>query len=107
MSAEKISLTRYKCICELPNCPGDKEPWISDSDHIPERCTHCGRRTWNGAKKAHMITAFGKTQRISQWAKETGINKALIRYRILAGWNAEDAVSLVPSHKESKKEAQS
>ncbi len=99
MSATKITQTRYECRCELAGCPGNGKSWISEDDHIPERCRFCGRRTWNGnLKRARLVTAFGRTQRVSEWAKESGISKALIRSRILSGWEPEKAVSLPPKN---------
>lgn len=97
MSTEKINTTRYRCKCELRDCSGKGQAWLSEDDRVPERCRWCGRRTWNGElKRAHLVTAFGKTQRISEWARETGISKALIRFRVLAGWSSEAAVSVKP-----------
>lgn len=42
----------------------------------------------------HMLTAFGKTQTIKEWADETGIKYDTIERRINAyGWSPEEAVS--------------
>ena len=97
MSAKKISLTRYECICELKDCPGKGQPWISRDPMVPERCNWCGCRTWNGndKRKNVLLTANGKTQRISEWVKETGISKQLIGHRIKMGWTDEDALTPV------------
>lgn len=52
---------------------------------------------------AFMITAFGKTQNLSDWASETGIHRATITRRInLLGWSVEDALTL-PSHSRYKR----
>ncbi len=98
MSAEKVTTTRYRCKCELKDCPGKGKSWLSQDAAIPERCTFCGRRTWNGQdlRKSMFITAHGKTMRASQWAKETGISKQTIRYRLMTGWTEEDAVTIHP-----------
>lgn len=42
---------------------------------------------------AHMITAFGRTRHMSEWAKDLGAKDALIFKRLARGWSAEDAVS--------------
>lgn len=49
---------------------------------------------------SHVITAFGKTQTIKEWADETGLKYDTIHARIkYYGWSAEDAVSLNPHKK--------
>ena len=98
MSVERITVTRYRCTCELPDCAGKGQPWISNDHMIPERCAHCGRRTWNGKDKRKnvFLTALGKTQRLSEWSKETGISSQLIHHRIKIGWTEEQAVSTIP-----------
>ena len=95
MSATKISLTRYECRCELPDCPGKGQPWVSRDAGIPERCTWCGRRTWNGRDKrpSVFLTAYGRTQNLSDWARETGLSKQLIGHRHKVGWSDLEAVS--------------
>ena len=96
MSAERISVTRYKCTCELPDCPGQGKSWISNDHMVPERCAHCGRRTWNGGDKRRnvFISAKGKTQRVFEWSKQTGLSAQLIKARLKAGWTEEEAVSI-------------
>jgi hypothetical protein len=87
---EKKTKTILKCTCDLKGCG---KSWESEGKEIPERCRWCGRRTWNGQdRRSHRITAKGKTQRISEWAKETGIGKATIRARVVAGWSPEQAL---------------
>jgi len=95
MSVEKINQFRYRCVCELPDCPGNKKSWLSRDKRIPERCRWCLRRTWNGGDKRpqRLITAYGRTQRVAQWAKESGISKQTIRARLEAGRSPEEAVS--------------
>lgn len=51
MSARLVNKRVYKCICELPDCPGKGEPWLSKEARIPPRCKHCHRFTWNGVDK--------------------------------------------------------
>ena len=40
-----------------------------------------------------LITAFGKTQHLAEWSRETGIQHPTILYRLRSGWSAEDALS--------------
>lgn len=92
---EKKTKTVYLCACELKGC---KKSWESEGDTIPERCRWCGRRTWNSPpKRQHLLTAYGKTQTIASWARETGIGKATIRSRILAGWSPADTLKPIQS----------
>ena len=94
MSVKKITKTVYLCTCELPDC---RKSWESEGDSPPERCRWCGRRTWNREnKREKFITAFGKTQNLKDWAKETGIGPRTIGHRIKVGWTDEEAVSIPP-----------
>jgi len=100
---EKITKTVYRCTCELEGCsgvePGTEKhiPWNSN-DPNPDRCRWCLRRTWNGQdlRLRHLITANGKTRRISEWATSTGMSAKTIRARLKAGWSEEEAVNLPP-----------
>jgi hypothetical protein len=102
----KIDKTVYKCTCELKVCGGS---WESDGDKVPDRCRWCGSRNWNrqDKRKKRLITAKGKTRRISEWAKETGISIRAIRGRLRLGWSDEDAVTVpigkMQRYKESAK----
>lgn len=95
----KKTKTVLLCTCELPGCG---KSWESQGEYIPERCRWCGRHTWNGTdlRSKHLITAKGKTQRISQWSKETGLSPQTIRARLNAGWTPDEAVGLVERSKE-------
>ena len=95
---EKLNKTVYKCTCNLKVCGGS---WESDGDKIPDRCRWCGSRNWNrqDKRKKHLITSKGKTQRISAWAKETGISKQTIQARLRLGWSEQDAVSITVGQK--------
>lgn len=46
----------------------------------------------NNTRRSKYITAFGRTQTISMWAKEIGIKYATLFYRINKGMNPEDAM---------------
>ena len=95
MSVEKITQTRYRCKCELPDCKGKGKPWTSYGNLPPERCRWCGRRTWNGIdqRKNNFVTVHSNTLRLSEWAKLTGISAQLIHSRLKAGWTEEQAVT--------------
>ena len=51
MSVKKITRVVYECRCDLPDCIGSGRPWFSDGKKIPDRCSWCKRRTWNGTDK--------------------------------------------------------
>lgn len=38
------------------------------------------------------ISAFGETQLLTDWARETGLSRDTIKYRIKKGWSAEKAI---------------
>lgn len=46
----------------------------------------------NNTSRNRLVTAFGKTQTVAQWAKEIGIHKATLTYR-LNNWSTEDALT--------------
>lgn len=39
------------------------------------------------------VTAFGKTQTVAQWSRETGISDKVIYKRLVRGWSPERAVA--------------
>jgi hypothetical protein len=40
------------------------------------------------------ITAYGRTQILADWARETGISATSIRYRLKVGWSPEAAITI-------------
>lgn len=44
-------------------------------------------------RDSRIITAFGKTQNMVDWSKETGVSASTIYKRLKKGWSAENAVS--------------
>lgn len=47
----------------------------------------------NNTSRNRLITAFGKTQTLQQWADETGIKAMTIKERLNSGWSNERALS--------------
>lgn len=43
-----------------------------------------------------MLTAFGRTQTLQQWADESGLHRCTIQRRLKLGWPVERAVAQVP-----------
>lgn len=56
-----------------------------------------GREQQRNKRSNRILTAFGKSQALCDWAEETGIDSALIRARIdRLGWPIEKALSTQP-----------
>lgn len=51
------------------------------------------RQQQNNQRRNRLLTFDGKTQTWSQWARELGINKVVIRRRFLKGWPVEKILS--------------
>jgi hypothetical protein len=46
-SVEKVTITVNRCVCELPDCCGNRKPWHSKDERIPARCKWCFSSVWN------------------------------------------------------------
>lgn len=55
-----------------------------------------GRSKSCGCKNGTFLEVRGKTFRVCEWAKSSGISQELILWRIANHWSAEDAVSILP-----------
>lgn len=66
-----------------------------DDGYKPENCKWIKKKQqYLNRSDSHLITAFGKTQTIKEWADETGIKYDTIERRINKyGWPPEKAVS--------------
>jgi hypothetical protein len=63
----------------------------------PERAVSIKARTKTPRQNlTSMLTARGQTKHIEQWAKDLGVGRSCIEYRISLGWSVEDAVSRPP-----------
>ena len=54
--------------------------------------------------RQHVVTAFGKTQNITDWSRETGVQTMTILRRLRSGWEPERAVSEAPGKRGRKKD---
>ena len=72
-----------------------------DKGYNPENCRWITKKEqYLNRSDSHLVTAFGKTQTIKEWADESGIAFDTIERRLNAyGWDAERAVSQKPRRK--------
>lgn len=66
----------------------------NSGNYCPENCRWADLYTQaNNKSNNHLITYNGKTQNMTQWAKETGVRRELIKDRLKSGWSVEDALT--------------
>lgn len=66
----------------------------TDLSYTPENCRWVSRKEQSNNKRDnHNLTFDGKTQTISMWAEETGIDRRAITQRLKRGWSVEDALT--------------
>lgn len=71
----------------LDRIDGNKGYW-------PDNCRWATRKEQSNNKSDNVKLTFdGKTQNVAQWADELNANESLIRSRIRAGWNTEEALT--------------
>jgi len=61
VSAKKITVKGWLCRCELLDCPGKGQTWVSHKVDPPRACRFCKRTTWNGTPDRRFKT--GKADR--------------------------------------------
>lgn len=66
----------------------------NDKGYSPDNCRWASRSEQsNNRSSCHLVTAFGKTQTIAQWASECGVAEKLLRDRIERGWDFHRAIN--------------
>lgn len=66
----------------------------NNGPYAPDNCVWATMKEQSANKRNNvLITAFGKTMIMKEWAREVGINYQTISARLIAGWTPEIALT--------------
>jgi hypothetical protein len=87
---------------DMGECPEglqlDRED--TDGDYTPENCRWSTRRVnTNNRRNTMLLTVDGRTQGVTDWAREVGMQDKTIAYRVRHGWTHTEAVRTPPGAK--------
>ncbi len=71
----------------------------NDGDYTPENCRWATSLEQGANKRSNVRLEYdGRTQSISEWARELGIKAGTISYRIRKGWSVAETLTKVPAY---------
>lgn len=89
---------------ELPTPKHTIERIDNDKGYSPENCRWATRTEQASNRRRNRSLTLGcVTLTLSQWSRETGLKRELIRDRLNAGWSVERALTTPPNPKPSRR----
>lgn len=71
-----------------------------DGPYSPDNCKWSSKiEQQRNTSKNQIITAYGESKTVAEWADLTGIGRSTLSYRARNGWLGEDALSVAPDPK--------
>lgn len=71
----------------------------NDLGYSPSNCKWATRLEQANNTRRNLIVEYkGKRQTLSQWAREVGIDKGTLLYRLKSGWTVAKSFSILPTH---------
>ena len=65
-----------------------------NGNYDPSNCTWIPKNEQsNNTRRSRVLTFRGKSQNITQWSKDLGFGRGVIRKRLINGWNVEKALT--------------